>query len=442
MSLALSFGTDRLSAHNKKHSSSFVALLSSSSRHPLTPATLSISTSTTSTTMRPPYFILKVIAVILRWLLPKVYPQKQAQPDTTMTIVSRSGDRQIHVNVYYPAEHDPANPQPNPVLINFCGSGFVIPGHGIDDEFCRFIANNANHTVLDVEYRLAPEYPYPAALDDAIEVIEYVKTKPDEYNVRHISLSGFSAGANIAVSTAMNSYGRNDFYAVIAFYPPVDATIDPKEKEAPVPIPLRRGGSHPPCLLRFFQDCYLYPDTDPAHPRVSPLYAPADSFPFNTLWITAEHDRLCPEAERLSAKGRRDLNCAVNWRRANKCGHAWDKFAKEGTCQNQEKLRAYGMARDILTRTHPRPSTPEPRPSTAEAGPSGARTPPPRRVRGEEFAGGSVVTIAGLMYRGAEIPTEPPEGRPPRLPVPMVPFQSFDLTTWGHMPSPGYGGPT
>jgi acetyl esterase/lipase len=77
-------------------------------------------------------------------------------------------------------------------------SGFVLRTFGSDDEYCRFIADKTDYNVIDVQYRLAPESPFPAAFNDAEDAVAWVRSLPEQFDISCVSLPGFSAGANIA----------------------------------------------------------------------------------------------------------------------------------------------------------------------------------------------------------------------------------------------------
>lgn len=75
----------------------------------------------------------------------------------------------INVHIYQLATE---KQKPSPVLLNFCGSGFVLPTFGNDDEYCRYVADRTDYIVIHVQYRLAPEHPFPAAFQDAEDVVK------------------------------------------------------------------------------------------------------------------------------------------------------------------------------------------------------------------------------------------------------------------------------
>ncbi|KAJ5780414.1 Alpha/beta hydrolase fold-3 [Penicillium paradoxum] len=262
-----------------------------------------------------------------------------AAPDEIRQINSRDDGRTIPVRLYRSSGKGPS-----PVLLNFHGSGFVIPLHGGDDEYCRRVSRETKYTVLDVPYRLAPEHPFPAALNDVEDAIRYVLTNPDEFDLNHVSLSGFSAGGNLALVAASNLFPRDTFRSLVTIYPVTDLSLDPALKIAPtrgdfvIPIP----------VMRLFDRCYIPSSLDKRDPRLSPLYAPADRFPRRMLIITADGDTLAVEAEALAQKIQDLKGWHVDSYRMIGCSHGWDKGTRAGTPQHEAKERAYQLAFDML----------------------------------------------------------------------------------------------
>lgn len=169
-------------------------------------------------------------------------------------------------------------------MINWNGGAFVFDAHGADDIFCRYIADNTEYIVLDASYALAPEYPFPAGLEDAKELVSQVLWRPDVYE-NGIVLSGFSSGGNIALAAATNlarQLPEKTIRGVVAFYPPTDMTVLPAEKRL-------LDGSLPPVpavlgiIMNAFRSSYLPPGTNAADPRISVQNADADCFPDNVL---------------------------------------------------------------------------------------------------------------------------------------------------------------
>lgn len=216
--------------------------------------------------------------------------------------------------------------------------------HGSDDEFALRMKNDTLYAVLDVQYRLAPEHPFPAAINDAEDVARWVLGRPKDYDISSISVSGFSAGGNLALGLSGHVLPNNTFRNVLAFYPPVNIANRPNLKEAPDPS----GRPIPPWVATLFNDCYTPPPIDRKSPAISPYYIDGDRFPNNVLLITCGTDNLAPEAEELAKKIESVPGKYVVQRRMEKCDHAWDKSYKAGTAQEKAKDEAYDLAVKML----------------------------------------------------------------------------------------------
>lgn len=289
---------------------------------------------------------LKILATLLRFLVRRMISTRINQSDDVLQIPSRDAGRTIKVYVYRPKE---SPKKPSPILLNLHGSGFVLPVHGSDDEFCARVARETSYTVLDMQYRLAPEYPFPAALNDLEDVMNWVLQYPEEFNQAQFAISGFSAGGNIALAASAAPFAKNVFHTLLAFYPSTNKSIDPGDRKTPDPTGPGARSFVGLALSRLFDECYIPPTVDKKNPLISPSFAPLDAFPPNLLFITAAQDNLAFEAEGLAAKiehaqGKR----RVVRRRMEKCVHAWDKSTKPGTIQEQAKNEAYSLAIDML----------------------------------------------------------------------------------------------
>ncbi|KAL5332694.1 Alpha/Beta hydrolase protein [Aspergillus crustosus] len=291
------------------------------------------------------YFSYKSTAVAIRAAAALKTSSKEPNPDEVRRIPSRDADRTIRTHGYYPPSSKTATaaPSPSPVLINFSGSGWVVPMHGTDDAFCRQISREINCEVLDVKYRLAPEDPFPAALNDAEDVVNYVRAHSDKYDLSRLYISGFSAGGNLPLSMPTNIFGPDTFRTALVFYPSIDWSGDLALKVAPRPKP---GADTTPHIRDFFGRA-LAQGVSRADPRISPCFAPLKQFPRRVMVITAEMDSLAPEGEELAGRlekiGRR-----ITSRRMVDCGHGWDKSALPGSPQYAAREEAYKMAVDII----------------------------------------------------------------------------------------------
>lgn len=283
------------------------------------------------------------LAILIRFIV-GLGAKKSATPDEVRHIKSRDAGRTIKIHLYQATS---SNSGPSPVLLNFHGSGFLLPLHGSDDEFCRRISRQTQYTVVDVPYRLAPEHPFPAALNDVQDAINYVLSRADEFDLTQISLSGFSAGGNLALAAASNLFPQETFRSLVAFYPVTDLSEDAALKSAPVTggrvIPLR--------VARLFNRCYIPASIDARDPRISPHFAQADQFPRRVLVITADGDSLALEAEDLAQRIKALEGRHVVTQRMQGCSHGWDKRTRPGTPQYEAKEQAYQLAVDMLNET-------------------------------------------------------------------------------------------
>ncbi|KAJ5918323.1 hypothetical protein N7454_010698 [Penicillium verhagenii] len=292
------------------------------------------------------YCIDKCLVVILRTIISIVaYFIRggiKSYPDEVRHIPSRDTRRTIKVHVYTSSA-----PNPSPVLINFHGSGFVLPHHGSDDEFCRQVSQQTKCTVLDVRYRLAPEHPFPAALNDVEDTINYVLGRPHEFDRSRLSLSGFSAGANLVLAASANLFAPDTFRSLVAFYPVTDLNAGTESKTAPNPT---QAAKIPAPLARLFNRCYVPAKMDPRDPRISPTFAQVDRFPRRVLMITADGDNLAHEAEEIAGRLQKLQGWHVVSQRMVGCSHGWDKSTRPSSPQHlhEAKKRAYQLAVEML----------------------------------------------------------------------------------------------
>jgi acetyl esterase len=128
----------------------------------------------------------------------------------------------LDARLYTPAE---VNGRPAPLLVHFHGGGFALGSIASSEPLCRVLANQASVRVLSVEYRLAPENPFPAGLADAASALHHVLTHRDEFHATTVAVGGDSAGANLALTAAHQLARHRDETAsfVLALYPVTDA---------------------------------------------------------------------------------------------------------------------------------------------------------------------------------------------------------------------------
>jgi acetyl esterase len=208
----------------------------------------------------------------------------------------------LPVRVYSPVD----DAQPLPGLVYFHGGGLVAGSIETHDTIARGLASSGGCRVLSVEYRLAPEHPFPAALQDALAAIQYIAAHASEFHVdaARLGVAGDSAGATLAAA-ACQSAARSRSPAIalqLLICPILDYS-----RTTPSRLELASGYLVDQATLDHDLMHYLPPGTDPSDPRVSPLLAEhLDGLP-KTLIHTAEFDPLRDEGrnyfERLTRAG-------------------------------------------------------------------------------------------------------------------------------------------
>lgn len=183
------------------------------------------------------------------------------------TIAGPGGD--LALRIYTPVA---APSGPLPVLAFFHGGGFVIGSIETHDAPCRIIANEAKCLVVSVDYRLAPEHRFPAAVDDCLAAVNWIARNGTEIgaDVSRIAVGGDSAGGNLAAVVAQLS--RDAGGPALAFqmliYPATDALHEGLSRTANA-----EGYMLDQELMAWFFTQYIgSPDqANLADPRLSPM---------------------------------------------------------------------------------------------------------------------------------------------------------------------------
>lgn len=188
----------------------------------------------------------------------------------TRMIPGAAGD--LGIRVFVPTTAAPAG-----VYLHFHGGGFCLGSASSQDLMLRRIAECASVAVISVEYRLAPENPYPAAnVDCETAALWLVKNATQEFGCERIIVGGESAGALLAVSTALrmrDRHGYHGFAGVNLSQGGYDLRLAPGARlwgERRLVLTTRTLQCH---LQRYLQDI------DPNDPQVSPFLAPLHDMP-------------------------------------------------------------------------------------------------------------------------------------------------------------------
>jgi len=207
------------------------------------------------------------------------------------------------MRAYRPAV-DPSAGETLPALMYFHGGGWTIGDVDTHDVLCRQLAVGARCVVFSVDYRLAPEYPFPAAVDDCFAATRYVAENAAQLKIHGIAVGGDSAGGNLAATVALlaRDAGGPKLAFQLLIYPATDQRLaTPSHERNGLGYLLTREG------IQYFRRAYLPNEKDWADWRASPLLAKSHAKLPPALVITAGYDPLLDEgrayADKLRAAG-------------------------------------------------------------------------------------------------------------------------------------------
>jgi acetyl esterase len=198
---------------------------------------------------------------------------------------------EIPIRIYTPTVSTPA-----PVLIYFHGGGWVLGDLDSHDHVCRSIANTVECVVASVDYRLAPEAKFPAAVEDSYRALEWIAAHERELGIDRgrIAVGGDSAGGNLAAVISQMAHDRNGPIPVyqVLIYPATDMRMTTASMEENAEGPLLTRAS-----MAWFIEHYLRGERDKLDPLASPLLAADLSGLPAAFVLTAECDPLRDEGE-------------------------------------------------------------------------------------------------------------------------------------------------
>jgi acetyl esterase len=193
---------------------------------------------------------------------------------------------EIPVRIYRPDGEGP-----KPAIVFYHGGGWVIGGLNTHDGGCRAFANAADAVVVSVDYRLAPEHPFPAPIDDAMAALAWVHDHAGELgvDVGHVAVAGDSAGGNLAavVSQLARDAGGPPICFQLLIYPVTDHEFDSVSMNDNA-----EGYFLSRDAMRWFYSHYLNDPSEGDDPRVSPIRASNLAGLPPAFVITAEYDPL------------------------------------------------------------------------------------------------------------------------------------------------------
>jgi acetyl esterase len=266
----------------------------------------------------------------------------------TVGIPGVDNDGEIPARLYVP--HDASAG----VLVYLHGGGWVTGEPDDYDALCRFLAVESRVSVLSVDYRLAPEHPYPAGLEDSFQALTWAARSLAPGGP--LIVVGDSSGGNLAAVCAQRATetGAFELALQVLIYPVTDHDFETASYRE-----YASGFSLGVEEMRWYWDQYVRDPGARSDPSASPLRAPGFSGLPPTLLIVADHDPLRDEAlaygERLAADG-----VPVSVVRFGDAIHGFFSLATYLE-RGDEAVRLIGEAVRRVTGTSPRPLTRTPR---------------------------------------------------------------------------------
>lgn len=229
---------------------------------------------------------------------------------------------EVPTRIFLPSEEMGAS---YPVLLFFHGGGWVTESVDNYERICARMAEATNHIVVSVEYRLAPEYPFPTGLEDCYAAAKAIYTNQFILNVKpeEITIIGDSAGGNLAAAVSLMARDRGEFLPKkqILIYP---ATSGDYSEDSPYPSVHENGTDFllTTGKMKDYINLYASCEEDKKNPYFAPILAEDFTNQPKTLIITAEFDPLRDEGEAYG-KALRDAGNEVEVHRIKDALHGF-----------------------------------------------------------------------------------------------------------------------
>lgn len=213
-----------------------------------------------------------------------------------------NGDYEVPVRIYRPNKR--ITMEETRIILFLHGGGWVTESVDTYNRICKNLACKTEQVVVSVDYRLAPEYTFPTALEDCYAVARELFVNPSlNINPENITLAGDSAGGNLAAALSLLARDRGEFIPKrqILIYPCVNCDFS---DETPYRSIIGNGSDY--LLTRKnlvdYVEMYKSCDGDLQNPYFTPILARDFSNQPKTLIVTAEFDPLRDEGEAYGVK--------------------------------------------------------------------------------------------------------------------------------------------
>ena len=261
---------------------------------------------------------------------------------TSNTVIKNRLGQNIDSRIY----RNP-NIKTDKTLLYLHGGGWVSCDIDTHDTFCKYLTNYGDVNVISINYRLAPENKYPAALEDIEDVIDWIHdehNKELQTNSNFIGIAGDSAGGNLtaAISLKMRDIGKDNISLQVIIYGAVsgDTTSESYKQYGDSPYRLKKE------TMEWFWQQYIPSKPDIPVEYLEPIKAKDFKNLPNALIFTSEHDVLRDEAEEYAGILKNNNN-SVYLKRFDNLPHGFvnmigkSKIAEESSIFISKKIRDY-----------------------------------------------------------------------------------------------------
>ena len=235
-----------------------------------------------------------------------------------------------------------------PTLIYYHGGGFVIGNIETHDSTCRRLANKSRCQVISIDYRLAPEHPFPAPIDDGLAAFRHIRDNAESFgaDAARIAVGGDSAGgamAAVVCQLCRDAKEQGPAFQML-IYPATDSSKESASRKA-----LAEGYFLSGALMTWFWEAYVPDeDTDLADLRLSPLLAKDFTGLPPAFVLTAGYDPLRDEGRAYADKL---IDAGVKTTYVNYPGtihgfFSMTRFLKQGLKANDEAAAVLGAFMD------------------------------------------------------------------------------------------------
>jgi acetyl esterase len=272
--------------------------------------------------------------------------QRLQNPEPVAKVIDRTVPGpvgQISIRIYWPTGLSGSLP----IIVFAHGGGFVFCDLDSHDDLCRAMTNGVGAIVVSVDYRLAPESRWPAAVEDVYAVADWVAGQADELGAgpARMVVAGDSAGANLATVTALlaRDRGHPEIAGQLLVYPAISADFGTES--------YRRFGNgyyNTATAMAWYWDQYVPDPADRGHPTASPLHADLVGLP-PAVVITAGFDPLCSDGASY-AKALAEASVKTVYRSYAGAIHGFMTMPSLGICR-QARQQAWADLSALLSRS-------------------------------------------------------------------------------------------